>query len=52
MAVAVCDTKEQILRDVAEIPVAVEVDWSVFTAPMKVEKGLKLLYFNYKYEGS
>lgn len=39
-------------KPVAEIPVKAQDEWSVFVAPMKIDKGAKPLYFTYKGEGS
>lgn len=39
-------------KPVSEIPVTAEVDLSVFTAPINIDKGVKPLYFTYKGEGS
>ena len=35
-----------------EIKVSAKSDWSIFTAPVKIEEGVKPLYFTYKGEGS
>lgn len=39
-------------RPVAEVKVEPQSDWSVFTAPMNIEEGVKPLYFTYIGEGS
>jgi len=39
-------------KPVAEISVKIQDEWSVFTAHMKINKGVKPLYFTYKGEGS
>jgi hypothetical protein len=39
-------------KPVAEVKVSAQSDWSTFTAPMKIEEGIKPLYFTYKGEGS
>jgi len=38
-------------KPVAEIPFTAQGDWSVFTAPMKIEESVKALYFTYTGEG-
>lgn len=35
-------------QQVAEIPVTAKNDWTIFSAPMKIENGVKALYFTYK----
>ncbi|OOM70024.1 xylosidase/arabinosidase [Clostridium puniceum] len=39
-------------QPISEVKVSAQSDWSTFTAPMKIEEGIKPLYFTYKGEGS
>lgn len=38
-------------KPVAEVKVSAKSDWSICTAPMKIEEDVKPLYFTYKGEG-